>query len=327
LQIRTLKESQQGIALLIVLWVMVILMVSVFSFSLMTRAEIYGTLAFKEAMEKKFLAEAGVERGIMEIIYRSVNLNQTLVLVGKEVWKVDGTVYTTETGEGGYVVRLTDEAGKISLNTLTDQNGIILKNLLINQGTSPENADIIVDSILDWKDADDLHRLNGAESDYYMSLPNPYKARNADFETLEELILVKGITPEILYGTEKMKGIIRYLTLYSKTGTININAAPKEVLAAIPGMNADIADQIIEFRASADINGLEDIKNIIGASYSQMAPYISFGSGSSSGVYTVETTGYKGSQKKGYSILATVIFDSPQKYRYVYYKTPVEIVQ
>ena len=327
MQIRTLKESQQGIALLIVLWVMVILMVSVFSFSLMTRAEIYGTLAFKEAMEKKFLAEAGVERGIMEIIYRSVNLNQTLVLVGKEVWKVDGTVYTTETGEGGYVVRLTDEAGKISLNTLTDQNGIILKNLLINQGTSPENADIIVDSILDWKDADDLHRLNGAESDYYMSLPNPYKARNADFETLEELILVKGITPEILYGTEKMKGIIRYLTLYSKTGTININAAPKEVLAAIPGMNADIADQIIEFRASADINGLEDIKNIIGASYSQMAPYISFGSGSSSGVYTVETTGYKGSQKKGYSILATVIFDSPQKYRYVYYKTPVEIVQ
>ncbi len=324
---RTVEESQKGIALLLVLWVMVILMVSVFSFSLMTRAETYGTLAFKEAMEKKFLAEAGVERGIMEIIYRSVNQSQTLVLGGKEVWKVDGTAYTTETGGGGYVVRLIDESGKISLSGLTDQNGIILKNLLINQGSTPENSDIIVDSILDWQDGDDLHRLNGAENDYYMSLPNPYKARNADIETLEELILVKGITPEILYGTEKTKGIIRYLTLYGKTGVININAAPKEVLAAIPGMNADMVDQIIEFRASADINGLEDIKNIIGASYSQMAPYISFGSGSSSGVYSVEATGYKGSQKRGYSILATVIFDSPQKYRYVYYKTPVEILQ
>jgi general secretion pathway protein K len=324
---RTPEESQKGIALLIVLWVMVILMVSVFSFSLMTRAETYGTLAFKEAMEKKFLAEAGVDRGIMEIIYRSVNQSQTLVLVGKEVWKVDGTAYTTETVGGGYVVRLIDESGKISLTGLTDQNGIILKNILINQGSSPENADIIVDSILDWQDADDLRRLNGAEGDYYMSLPNPYKARNADIETPEELILVKGVTPEILYGTGKVKGIIRYLTIYSKTGMININAAPKEVLTAIPGMNVDMVDQIISFRASAEINSLEDIKNIIGASYSQMAPYISFGPGSSSGVYTVEATGYKGPQKRGYSILATVIFDSPQKYRYVYYKTPVEIIQ
>ena len=324
---RLIKEPERGIALLIVLWVMAILMVSVFSFSLMTRAETYGTLAFKEALEKKFLAEAGMERGIMEIIYRSVNFGQTLVLVGKEIWKVDGTAYTIETTGGGYVVRLTDESGKISLNSITDKNGIVLKNLLTNQGTSTEIADVIVDSILDWQDADDLHRLNGAESDYYMSLSNPYKARNADIETLEELILVKGITPDILYGTDKMKGIFHYLTIYSKTSAININAAPKEVLAAIPGMNADIVDQIIEFRQSAEINGLEDITNIVGASYPLMAPYISFGSGSSPGVYTVETTGYKGSQKKGCSILATVTFDSPKKYRYVYYKTPVEIMQ
>ena len=327
LKIKPIKESEKGIALLIVLWVMAILMVSVFSFSLMTRAETYGTLAFREAMEKKFLAESGMERGIMEIIYRSVNQSQTLVLAGKEVWKTDGTTYTIETGGAGYVVRLTDESGKISLTGLTDANGIVLKNLLINRGTSPENADVIVDSILDWQDADDLHRLNGAESDYYMSLPNPYKAKNGDIETLEELILVKGITPDILYGADKMKGIIRYLTIYSKTGAINIKVAPKEVLAAIPGMNSDMVDQIIEFRQSAEINGLEDITNIVGANYPLMAPYISFGPGSSPGVYTVEATGYKDSHKKGYSILATVTFDSPKKYRYVYYKTPVEIVQ
>src|SRR5512137_9844 len=133
-----MKRSQKGIALLIVLWVMTILMVTVFSFSVMTRAETYGTLAFKEGMEKKFFAEAGIERGIMEIIYRSVNQNQAVTLVGKEVWKIDGTAYTVDMGGSGYVVRVTDESGKISLNSLTETSGIVLKNLLINQAVSPE---------------------------------------------------------------------------------------------------------------------------------------------------------------------------------------------
>jgi general secretion pathway protein K len=322
-----MKSSQKGIALLIVLWVMTILMVTVFSFSVMTRAETYGTLAFKEGMEKKFLAEAGVERGIMEIMYRSVNQKQAVTLVGKEVWKLDGTAYTVDMGGSGYFVRVIDESGKISLNSLTDTSGIILKNLLINQGVLPENADIIIDSIQDWKDADDLHRLHGAESEYYLSLPNPYKARNAPFETLEMLVLVRGVTPEILYGTDKKKGIIHFLTLYSTMSQININAAPKEILAALPGMTADMAARIIELRASSEIRGIEDIKDIIGSSYTQTAPYVSFAPGNTSRAYTVEATGYKGNQKKGYSILATVTLDSVQQYRYAYYKCPVETVQ
>jgi general secretion pathway protein K len=321
------EKSQKGIALLIVLWVMAILMVTVFSFSLMSRAETYGTLAFKETEEKKYLAEAGIERGIMEIINMSVNRNQSLTLVGKELWKADGTAYTTDTGGGGYIVRITDESGKIWLNGLTEENSIVLKNILISQGTSPENADSVVDSILDWKDTDDLHRLNGVESDYYMSLPNPYKAKNANFDTLEELILVKWITPEILYGSDKTKGIIRYLTLYGNTAKININAAPREILASIPGMTAEMVDQIIALRTSAEISSEEDVKNIVGANYSLMVPYISFGSTNSQGIYTVEATGYKGSPQKGYSILATITFESRQKYRYLYYKMPTRITQ
>ncbi len=50
-----------------------------------------------------------------------------------------------------------------------------------------------------------------------MSLPNPYKAKNANFDTLEELLLVKGMTSEILYGNKEKKGIIDLLTIYSRT--------------------------------------------------------------------------------------------------------------
>ena len=321
-----MKNSARGIALLIVLWVMAILTVTAFSFSVMTRAESYGTLAFKEGVEKKLLAEAGIERGIMEIVYRSINRNQAVILEGMEAWKPDGTAHTVDTGEGGYVVRLIDESGKISLNGLTDSSGIVLKKLLIDRGTSSEHADIIVDSILDWKDADDLHRLSGAESDYYLSLAKPYKARNADFETLEELILVRGITPEILYGTDKTKGIIHFLTAYGRTARINLNAAPKEILAALPGMDAAMADRIIEFRGSSEIRGDAAVRDFLGAAYPLMAPYASFSPGGAPGVFSVEATGYMDTPKKGHSILATVAFDGLNQYRYVYYKSPAETI-
>ncbi len=106
---------------------------------------------------------------------------------------------------------------------------------------------------------------------------------------------------------------------------ININAAPKEVLAALPEMTAGMVDRIVEVRASSTFRGIDDIKDIVGSSYAKMEPYISFAPGSTSEGYTVEATGYKGDQNKGYSILAKVVFDKPQQYRYVYYKCPVEI--
>ncbi len=322
-----IKNPQSGIALVVVLWILTILMVMVFSFSVMTRGETYGLLAFKEGVEGKLYAEAGINRGIMEIIYRSVNQNQSVTLTGREPWRLDGTPYVIQGGDGGYQVRIMNETGKISLNSLTDSSGIVLKNLLINQGVAPENSDIIVDSILDWKDGDDLHRLNGAESDYYMSLPKPYKARDANFETLEELILVRGITPEILYGKDQKKGMISALSIHSTTNQISINAAPKEVLAALPGMNAAMVDRLMELRAVTEIQGLEDIKEIIGDSYPLMAPYITFTSASGTGppVYSIEATGYKGNRKTGYAIAATVTFDGPHQYHYLYYKSPADI--
>lgn len=318
-----MRKSPRGIALLIILWVTAVLTVMAFSFTVMTRAESYGTLAFKEEMEKKLLAEAGIERGIMEVIYRSINRNQAIVLEGMAAWKPDGTPYTVEMGEGGYSARIIDESGKISLNGLTDASGIVVKRLLINRGTSSEQADIIVDSILDWKDADDLHRLSGAESDYYLSLAKPYKAANRDFETIEELILVRGITPEILYGTESRSGIIPFLTVYGKTGKVNIKAAPKEVLAALPGMDETVLERIMEFRGSSEIRGDAAVRELLGAASPLTAPYASAETAASS-LFTVEATGYTDDVKKGHSILATIALDRSHRIRYVYYKSPAE---
>ncbi len=315
----SLVTDKGGIALLIVLWVIAALTVTVFSFALLTRTEAHSTLSFKGGMENKFLAEAGIERGIMELFYRKQNADAQVVMKDTEVWKADGTPCSDTLGGGSYTVSITGESGKIDINNIPD---IILKNLLLNSGVKDGDADIIVDSVMDWKDPDDLVRLHGAESDYYMSLPNPYKAKNADFDALEELLLVRGVTPALLYGSGEEKGIIDFLSVDAKSGTINVNYAPKEVLAAVPGLDSVIADRIIQYREDKQIEGVQELLELLGENYAVASPYLGT---LDTNTFTIEAVGYKGNEKAGYRIKATVILDGNNKYRYLSYKSPAYV--
>ncbi len=315
--------GEKGIALIMVLWVLTVLMVIALSFSYMGKTESQTSLAFKQGVEKKFLAEAGIEKGVAEILYAKMNPNPQVVLEGGETWKMDGTPYTVKADDGYYTVSIIDESGKININTLTDSSAIIMKNLLMNSGVEAAAADIIIDSILDWKDADDLTRLNGAESDYYMSLPNPYKAKNADFDSLEELLLVRGMTPEILYGLDKKKGMIDFLTVTSKSSVINANSAPKEVLMAVPGITAEIADTIVSSRGNpSDPASAANIQGMLAAVQPPFNQLVTFGA--AGGAFTIESSAYKGDSKGAYTVKATVIIESDNTFRYVYYKSPAK---
>ncbi|PIU40421.1 MAG: hypothetical protein COT00_01810 [Candidatus Omnitrophica bacterium CG07_land_8_20_14_0_80_50_8] len=109
---------------------------------------------------------------------------------------------------------------------------------------SSEQAEAIAESIMDWRDPNDYPMENGAESDYYKSLEHPYKAKNKDFQMLDELLLVKGVSPDIY---ERVKN---YLTVYGK-GTVNINTAGTVVLTSL-GLTEDLAERIIKYRNGDD---------------------------------------------------------------------------
>lgn len=319
-------SPQNGIALLIVLWVLTILMVIVFSFSFMTRTETLSTASFKGDLERKFIAEGAMERAIMELFYRNVYKNQTVELEGLEVWQVDGTPYTGELGLGTYTVSIVDESGKVDINFASE---LLLKNLFLNMGISEEETDTIVDSIMDWKDRDDLHRLHGAESDYYQSLQNPYKAKNARFDSLEELLLVKGMSADILYGNKERKGIIDFLTVHARKNRININAAPMEVLMAIPNMTPELAESIISSRQTVQTAGATNIQSVLGENYGLMSRYVTT---AGSKAFSIDAVGRKENEKGAYAIRATVVLAqtaSPDElpYKFVYYKKPVTITQ
>ncbi|MCC6345860.1 MAG: general secretion pathway protein GspK [Nitrospirales bacterium] len=312
-------KGEEGIVLIMVMWVLTVLMVVVLSFSYLLRTEAYATLSFKEGIEQKFLAEAGVERGIMEIIYRK---SGSIPEEEKDInaWKVDGTIYTVEAKEGSVRVRVLSESGKVDINSAPE---LLLRGLLSALGVQGEELDIVVDSLMDWKDSDDLHRLNGAEDDYYASLPNPYKAKNANFESLEELMLVRGVTPDLLYGSGDRKGLLQFITVNSGSAAINVNAAPREVLLAVPGMTSEMADAVLDYRASKEIKSVQEIQDLLGEQYTTMSSFLSTGEGY---VYTIEAEGLKKGKKRGRAVKAVVMLEG-DSYKYIYYKNPEEIRQ
>jgi len=99
---------------------------------------------------------------------------------------------------------ITDEAAKLNINVATEAQFVTLLNQVLPPSQDPESnqATALAQAIIDWRDADDQPGEFGAEGEYYASLEVPYRAKNAPYDTVEELLLVKGMTGQILYGED-----------------------------------------------------------------------------------------------------------------------------
>jgi general secretion pathway protein K len=182
-------------------------------------------------------------------------------------------------GDGTVSIKIIDLERKVNINTANSQ--MILQALTL-MGVDANDISVVSDSILDWIDSDDLPRVAGAESDYYQGLAVPYYAKNAPIDDLSELLLVKGVTPEMYWGSNATNhtpsvfqhklglgtapgqapdypfGLEKIFTPFS-SGKININTADANVLQMIPGVDAAMADTIIKQRAGPDgVDGTED---------------------------------------------------------------------
>ncbi len=195
----------------------------------------------------------------------------------KEVvlWVPNREPYSVKVGNIDCDVYLYDENGKLNINGLNDENREIFITFLGKKGVDVLDADVIVDSLLDWIDPDDLTHINGAEDKYYESLPEPYKAKDASFSSIEELMLVRDVTPEIF------ESIRDEITVYGdKQITINVNFTTKELISSIPGLSDGIADELISYiEESGPIQKVDDLREIfwslgiIGDSFEKIRPY------------------------------------------------------
>ncbi len=261
-----MKENK-GIALLIVLWILTILSVIALSFVYMMRLEIKMAKYQRDKTQAFYLARAGLERAIVQLIIDKRSGRKVDSL--NERWSVNPDAYENVNLSGGsYKVEVSDESGKININTASA--GLLRVLPVIKDA---ENRAEICDSIIDWRDTNSNHELNGAEDNYYQALEESYHCKNGHLDTVEELLLVKGVTGDLLYEEDanlntafldedrdsvssiRLKDII---TVYTD-GKVNVNTAGLEVLSALIGGRVELAQNIIKHRAGADgVDGTED---------------------------------------------------------------------
>lgn len=294
------SRGEKGSAIVTVLWVLALLSLSAAAFSFSARIGLLTAYNLTQGIKARAIAEGGVEAAISELLGDLDTKVDTL----KEDWHgAEESFREIELGEGYFSVvydnlendsqasyGVVDEASKINVNTAGRE---ILANL-------PGMSLGLADCILDWVDLDSFAREAGAEDGYYGTLADPYQARNAKCVTVRELLLVKGIGEQILYGEDTNgngvldpnendgetslpsdnadgkldRGLMPYVTVYSydfnkdKNGNkrLNLNSAGEKEIKEKLKVNDEEAKQIIKYRDQlagkkfASLGDLLDIK-------------------------------------------------------------------
>jgi len=179
-------------------------------------------------------------------------------------------------GHGTISWKITDLESRFNINSPEPLLQQVLPQALTLMGLPPGGTTPIVSSILDWIDLDDQTHIEGAEIREYQAMNPPYAPKNGPIDDISELLLIKGITPEIYYGGtatnyqpnyfSRQRGpfgeganaapavIVGMTNLFTplSSGKININTASAEVLQLIPGVDPLIAEEIVNGRSGED---------------------------------------------------------------------------
>lgn len=229
IDIRTKK--QEGIALVLVLWVLLLLTIITGSFALMSRMDRLEANSLLSGTQARLSAEAAINLAVLALRDPD-DMSRMLA---------DGRIYPLEIDGVQVEVSATDERGKLDINE-TDE--LTLANMFVGHGMEPNDAELLAAAVLDWRDEDELERVNGAEEDAYMAAGLEIGPANRRFMMVEELLQVIGMQYEFFRKLEP--GI----TVYSRTAQPDPAFAPVEALMALPDLTHQEAVNFVEQRNS-----------------------------------------------------------------------------
>ena len=272
---RRLWGCERGAALILVLWVTALLSLVMTGFAFSMRVETDAVKNFRDHAQALHLAESGVMQVLADLANATPSTNCNVG--GGPAWpiRLDGRM-----DSGRYQVIVTTEDGKISLNHASEH---VLKKLLQQTGVLDAILqDTIAAAIVDWRDPDEIERPNGAESGYYQGLPVPYASKNAPFQRIEELLSVRGMTKDILYGNipdrrrrdqllavfpnqrtfeaGELLGLAAFITAHG-SGRVDYSMAAVDVLAALDVPESQLRE-ILVARESAPGNSRPKLYHI-----------------------------------------------------------------
>jgi len=224
----SLRKRERGVAFVLVLWVIAMLAILLGSFSLIARTENLQSRHLFDTTQARYAAEAGLNLAIFEM--RKPDPTQR--------WVADGRPYRFGYGEAEIEISITDDSGKIDINTADVD---LLTNLFMGRGVPQEQAQSIAAAIIDWRDPDDMEQPNGAEAPEYKAAGLPYTPKNAPFDTVSELQQVLGMTYDLFSKVEPG------LTIYSGRNAPNASFGNEVALRAMyPDATEEQIQQFIQ---------------------------------------------------------------------------------
>ena len=258
-----ISSSRRGIALIVVLLMVAVLVAITIQWNRSSRSEVYEAANLSDGIRLRYVAESGFYAG-EALLLSDRNGFDALT----EKWaKAEELTRRSEEffDNGSFQLLIEDEGGRIPINRLVNGNlyNATVRDILLRLLTGPyfrlskARAGDIIDAAKDWMDADGEVTGGGAEEGYYAGLGRPYAAKNAPLDCIGELLMVRGMTRELFYGTEESPGLATCLTIFGD-GKININTASKPVLRALSAeMTDDGVEELDEYRRN-EKNDLTD---------------------------------------------------------------------
>jgi general secretion pathway protein K len=275
-------KNNRGVALLVTLSVMTVLVAASLEYNRRARFELVSSAAARDQLTMTEMAKAGVQVAMAILAKdKAENDSDTLMDDWADPVKIEEVLQNFPFEDGKLSLAIHDELGKIQVNALVNfpegkqfnepQRQLWQRFLQYFNDRKELKLDLkddgepqaIINSLKDWLDSGDddaITGLSGAESSYYEGRDPPYQARNGPVQDLDELLFVKGITPELFYGRPEIPGIARYLTAYGMApgagtgftfpGRINIATAELPVLfALVPGENKELMETLDALRS------------------------------------------------------------------------------
>jgi general secretion pathway protein K len=238
-------RGNKGFALILTLIVTALLVAALVEMIHQVYVDVSMSRGYRDGQQASLLAESGITGGVKLL---------QLSLQGKEYTSLSdawATPVKLDDETGALEVSVFEESGRINLNSLVQPNGESEPFTLAALTRLGNRLQIPGDSwncLADWLDNDGQARSNGAEAPFYRSQKTPYDPRNGKLATFIELSLIKGFT------SESIARLKPFVTIHADQAgaplsQVNINTAPKEVLAALDeGIDERMAERILEER-------------------------------------------------------------------------------
>ena len=254
---KTTTTSSRGAALLTVLWLTAALTAIAFTLANTVRGEVERSSTDADGLKAYYLAAGAIDRTLVYMesgpAFRGPD--------GKPLFQEDITrVLLLNYPHGVARVEYIPENSKLNVNMAPPRE---LSNLLLALGADPNRAQAIVSGILDWRAGTPGGSFSQFDQ-YYLSLTPSFRARHASLEEIEELLLVRGMTPDLFYGGYTRDAQGRFiphdglrdcLSVYGSTGPLDVNTVTPEVMVAV-GVAPDTAAAIVALRKIAPIQNV-----------------------------------------------------------------------